>query len=75
MLTATMAAELLDYGLLSGLQAQSEISELLDELHNEARSTQAPGKGSNFRTRSRSRSSGGQARSRADRQAPRDRPW
>ena len=32
MLTATMPAELLDYGLLSGLRAQSEISELLDEL-------------------------------------------
>ena len=28
MLTATMPAELLGYGLLSGLQAQSEISEL-----------------------------------------------
>jgi hypothetical protein len=34
MLTA-MAAELLDYGLLSGLQAQSELSELLDELYHE----------------------------------------
>jgi hypothetical protein len=32
MLTATMAGELLDYGLLSGLEAQSEITELLDEL-------------------------------------------
>lgn len=31
----TMAAELLDYGLLSGLEAQSEISELLDELYQE----------------------------------------
>jgi len=28
MLTATMPAELLDYGFLSGLEAQSEISEL-----------------------------------------------
>ena len=35
MLTATMPAELLDYGLLSGLQAQSEISELLDEIYGE----------------------------------------
>jgi hypothetical protein len=34
MLTATLA-ELLDYGLLSGLRAQSEISELLDELYYE----------------------------------------
>ena len=33
MLTVTMPAELLDYGLLSGLRAQSEISELLDELY------------------------------------------
>ncbi len=33
MLTATMPAELLDYGLLSGLQTQSEISELLEELY------------------------------------------
>lgn len=33
MLTATMPAELLDYGLLSGLRAQSEIWELLDELY------------------------------------------
>ena len=32
MLTVTMPAELLDYGLLSGLRAQGEISELLDEL-------------------------------------------
>jgi hypothetical protein len=31
-----MAAELLDYGLLSGLQAQSEIAELLDELYDES---------------------------------------
>ena len=31
-----MPAELLDYGLLSGLQAQSEISELLEELHYDA---------------------------------------
>ena len=31
-----MAAELLDYGLLSGLQAQSEILELLDELYDES---------------------------------------
>ena len=35
MLTA-MPAELLDYGLLSGLQTQSEISELLEELYYEA---------------------------------------
>ena len=35
MLTATMPAELLDYGLLSGLQSQSEMSELLDELYYE----------------------------------------
>ena len=36
MLTA-MPAELLDYGLLSGLQkTQSEISELLEELHYDA---------------------------------------
>ena len=35
MLTATMPAELLDYGLLSGLRAQSEISELLDEIYGE----------------------------------------
>ena len=34
MLTA-IAGELLDYGLLSGLEAQSEISELLDELYYE----------------------------------------
>ena len=34
MLTA-IPAELLDYGLLSGLQAQSETSELLDELYYE----------------------------------------
>ena len=34
MLTATFT-ELLDYGLLSGLQAQSEISDLLDELYCE----------------------------------------
>ena len=33
MLTAIMSAELLDYGLLSGLQTQSEISELLEELY------------------------------------------
>ena len=33
MLTATMPAELLDYGFLSGLRAQGEISELLDELY------------------------------------------
>jgi hypothetical protein len=32
MLTA-MPVELLDYGLLSGLQTQSEISELLEELY------------------------------------------
>jgi hypothetical protein len=31
-------AELLDYRLLSGLQAQSEISELLDEFYHEGRS-------------------------------------
>jgi hypothetical protein len=36
MLTAIMPAELLDYGLLSGLQAQSEISELLEELYYDA---------------------------------------
>jgi hypothetical protein len=35
MLTAT-SAELLDYGLLSGLRTQSEISELLEELCYEA---------------------------------------
>ena len=35
MLTATVPAELLDYGLLSGLRAQSEISELLDEIYGE----------------------------------------
>jgi len=35
MLTATMPAELLDYGLFSGLRAQSEISEVLDELYHE----------------------------------------
>jgi hypothetical protein len=35
MLTA-MPAELLDYGLLSGLQTQSEISELLEELNYDA---------------------------------------
>ena len=28
-----MPIELLDYGLLSGLQAQSEMSELLEELY------------------------------------------
>jgi hypothetical protein len=33
MLTAKMPAELLDYGLLSGLHTQSEISELLEELY------------------------------------------
>ena len=33
MLTVTTPAELLDYGLLSGLWAQGEISELLDELY------------------------------------------
>jgi hypothetical protein len=33
MLTVIMPAELLDYGLLSGLQTQSEISELLEELY------------------------------------------
>ena len=32
MLRATFA-ELLDYGLLSGLQTQSEISELLEEIY------------------------------------------
>ena len=36
MLTAIMLAELLDYGLLSGLQTQSEISELLEELYCDA---------------------------------------
>jgi hypothetical protein len=35
MLTAILT-ELLDYGLLSGLRAQSEISELLDELYYES---------------------------------------
>ena len=35
MLTVTMPMELLDYGLLSGLRAQSEISGLLDELYGE----------------------------------------
>ncbi len=30
-----MPIELLDYGLLSGLQAQSEMSELLEELYYE----------------------------------------
>jgi hypothetical protein len=34
MLTATLT-ELLDYGLLSGLHAQSEISELLEEIYYE----------------------------------------
>jgi hypothetical protein len=34
--TAIMPAEFLDYGLLSGLQAQSEISELLEELYCDA---------------------------------------
>ena len=34
MLTATFT-ELLDYGLLSGLRAQSEISELLEEIYYE----------------------------------------
>jgi hypothetical protein len=34
MLTA-LAGELLDYGLLSGLEAQSEITELLEELYYE----------------------------------------
>jgi hypothetical protein len=32
MLTATLT-EFLDYGLLSGLRAQSEVSELLEELY------------------------------------------
>jgi hypothetical protein len=36
MLTAIMPAELLDYGLLSGLHTQSEISELLEELYFDA---------------------------------------
>ena len=31
-----MSAELLDYGLLSGLQTQSEISELLEDLYYDA---------------------------------------
>lgn len=35
MLTAMTPAELLDYGLLSGLRTQSEISELLDVLYHE----------------------------------------
>jgi hypothetical protein len=35
MLAATMSAELLDHRLLSGLEAQNEISELLDELYCE----------------------------------------
>jgi hypothetical protein len=30
-----MPAELLDYGLLGGLRAQSEIPELLDEIYHE----------------------------------------
>ncbi len=30
-----MPIELLDYGLLSGLQAQSEMSELLEELYHD----------------------------------------
>ena len=34
MLTATLT-ELLDYGLLSGLRAQSEISELLEAIYYE----------------------------------------
>ena len=36
MLTAIMPAELLDYGLLSGLHTQSEISQLLEELYYDA---------------------------------------
>jgi hypothetical protein len=36
MLTAILPTELLDYGLLSGLQTQSEISELLEELYYDA---------------------------------------
>jgi hypothetical protein len=35
MLVVTIPAELLDYVLLSGLEAQSEISKLLDELYYE----------------------------------------
>jgi hypothetical protein len=36
MLTAILPTELLDYALLSGLQTQSEISELLEELYYDA---------------------------------------
>jgi hypothetical protein len=36
MLTAIMPADLLDYGLLSGLHTQSEIPELLEELYYDA---------------------------------------
>jgi hypothetical protein len=75
MLTGTMVEELLDYGLLSGLQAQSEISELLDELYNEAPAPKLRARNRIFAPEVGSRSSGGQARSRADLQAPRDRPW
>ncbi len=35
MLTVRPTTELLDYGLLSGLQAQSEMSELLEELYDD----------------------------------------
>ena len=35
MLITAMPTELLNYGLLSGLQAQGEISKLLDELYYE----------------------------------------
>jgi len=35
MLITAISAQLLDYGLFSGLQAQSEISKLLDELYCE----------------------------------------
>ena len=35
MLLTAMPTEFLDYGLLSGLQAQSEMSELLEELYYE----------------------------------------
>jgi hypothetical protein len=51
MLTA-MPAELLDYGLLSGLQTQSEISELLEELNYDAlKKPLGPETGSVSRTR------------------------
>ena len=33
MLLTAMSIEILDYGLLGGLQAQSELSEVLEELY------------------------------------------